>query len=113
MLAELSPIGWFAFIIGGIIVLFFGVMSIYSLLKLARLLWHAKFGEIVRYDPETTPSNLLAAIEPIESSEKNTKQYIKALGKLVEQNNALIAHNNELISKYVDIVHKTDTKDKK
>ncbi len=111
MLAQLSGIEVFAFIVlslGGVL---FGLICIYSLVQLLKLLRRAILGQIIRYDPETTPSNVLAAIEPIELSSKDIKQYTQALNKLIEQNNSLIENNNKLIAEYRDILHKKDRND--
>ncbi|MBL7126548.1 MAG: hypothetical protein ISS58_04980 [Dehalococcoidales bacterium] len=105
---ELSAFQWFLYILGSIIVLFFVAMGIYSLLNLLKLLWRAKFGELVEYD-ESWPPYLLAAITPIER-EANIKKYRNILGVLIKQNNKLIRQNNKLVNEYSDIIKRLEAK---
>ena len=113
MLAQLSGIELFAFVVlclGGVL---FGLICIYSLIQLLRLLWRAVFGQTWSYNPKDTPPNVLAAIKPIELSGKDIKRYTQALNKLIEQNNSLLEANKELIAKYTNIIQKGDRKDAK
>jgi hypothetical protein len=101
MLKELSLLQWFAYVVGSIVVLFFLVMVCYSLFKMAKLFWLGKFGQIIKYD-QTTPSNIISAIKPLEN-DKDLREYKIILEKL-------IVEKEELIKEYQSVINKLEVK---
>jgi hypothetical protein len=108
---NLTPIGWFFYILGSVMLFFFLAMSIRSLFGFLKLMWHGKFGQRIEYDPQNTDPNILKAITPIEA-DNNLKDYKKVLALLVKSNNEVIKKNNELISEYQAIITRLEAKHK-
>lgn len=82
MLRMPSPFEFTILILGIALVLLFIAMGVFSLFKLLRLLWHAKFGQKVEYDPETIHENFLTVITPIKAG-ANLKECEIALVRLI------------------------------
>jgi len=85
-MVNLTPIQWFFYILGSIMVFFFLAIAIRSLYGLAKLLWHAKFGQNIEYDPETIHENFLTVITPIKA-EANLKECGIAIARLITVRN--------------------------
>ena len=62
------------------------------------LIWNGLKGQIIRFDPKTTPEHILEAIKPIES-DKDLKEYRGILKKLIDGKNELIAEYQAVIKK--------------
>ena len=62
---NLTTLQWVLYILGSILVLFFLAIGIVSLYKFLKLLWRAKFGQKIPYDPKTIFENILAVTTPI------------------------------------------------
>jgi len=102
MLPELSPVQWVFLPVSVFIILFFGVMGLYSLLKLVKLFWHGKFGQRIQID-SNMPTNVLEAITPI-TTEANIKECKAIISKLIKHRDEL----DRLISNYQVIIDKSE-----
>jgi len=101
ILSKLSFLEWFAFISGGITVLFFIGMGLYTLANLLRLMFHSIFGEVV--EMSNLSENHLAATTPLKGK-SDSKEYTKAIKILMGNNEKLIAENKKLMSEYLAFV---------
>lgn len=97
---EITPWGWFAYIVGSVVVIIFVAMGLFTFIKSAILLWNGKFGQLVEYNSQED-LNVLKAIKPIENT-KDLEQYRDFLKKLIEENNKLITEYYSIINRLED-----------
>ena len=99
MLAELTPLQWTAFILGGIFILAFIIASLWSLVSVLILVIRGFRGVKIRPDSEKIDDNIREAMKA-----RAIHDLGKELGLAIKRNNELIARNNELIAKYVEVI---------
>lgn len=101
MLLSLSLVQWFAFVLGGVIVLFFASMGIYAFYQLLILIKRSILGDKV--EMSNLSANHLIATTPLKG-ESNRKEHLKAIKILMENNEKLITEHQRLLSEYQSIV---------
>ena len=106
ILSELSSLQWVGFFVGCVFTLLLAAMGLYSLFNTIKLLWRAKFGEVVEINKNWS-ANILAAIEPLKGKGMGS-EYAKAIKILIKSNEKLIEENKKLISEYLSIVENKD-----
>jgi len=90
----------------------FLAITIYAAIQLVKLFWYSCKGIRYKFDPKTTPDNVLMAIEPIDE-ENNLKEYKYVLNRLITGKSKLIEEKTKLIGTYARIVEKMEKKDDK
>jgi hypothetical protein len=107
MLENRAPLERVLGIFAVCIFVFFIVISVYSLIKFFEVLWYAKFGQRIEYDPEKTPINVLQAMTPIK--ELDLKKYSNNLAKFIDQKlliKRISSENDKLKETYQKITEK-------
>lgn len=104
---NLTTWQWVLYILASIFVGFFFVMGIVSLYKCLKLLWRAKFGQRVPYNPKTIHDSLLAVIMPAKEN-ATLEECQTALARLItirsETEGSIKTEVEKRISEYQAII---------
>jgi hypothetical protein len=88
----------FSFAVLVIFLIVFIIITIYVSIKLIQLFWNGLMGQTIKYNPLSTPDNILKAIKPINDKE-NLHEYKQMLHKLIKENKQLMAEYENVIRK--------------